>query len=61
MLATEHDSIYGNYQKKHEENFLKIAENRLRKAIPDVNELPRDIIMDGETLGGNGVKLNLYQ
>jgi hypothetical protein len=35
MLVTENETTYGTYQKKHEDNFLKIAENRLRKTIPD--------------------------
>lgn len=40
ILVTDNEATYGTYQKKHEENFLKIAENRLRKTIPNDADLP---------------------
>ena len=60
MLVTDNETTYGTYQKKHEENFLKVAESRIRKTIPEESDLPKDLIMDGDSLGGNGVKINLY-
>ena len=60
MLVTDNETTYSTYQKKHEENFLKVAESRIRKTIPEESDLPNDLIMDGDSLGGNGVKINLY-
>ena len=59
-MTSENDTTYGNYQKIHEENFLKMAENRARKIIPIESELPKELIQGGNTLSGNGLKVNLY-
>jgi hypothetical protein len=54
LLATEKETTYGQYQKNHEEAFLKVAENRVKKIIPLESEVSQELILGGNSLGGNG-------
>lgn len=50
---------YGEYQRKHEDLFLKTADTRQRKVLPSEENLTTELSVGGDTISGNGEKVSL--
>ena len=45
---------YGQYQKKHEDQFLKACEQRQVKKLPKPEDISLDLAVAGGSISGNG-------
>ena len=52
---------YGEYQKKHENEFLKACEERNPKILPRDDDLKLELTTGGGTISGNGEKVSLHE